>query len=109
VFFEEHSCVEAMLQDDPAGVYSQMDFHTCDDYRNSVEDLAWNSTKSEEEVARRAILMAREATDDIRRGHVGFYLVDEGRRILEAQIGFKPDAIERVRRLAKRFPTLAYL
>src|SRR5690606_24847052 len=53
--------------------------------------------------------LAKETCDDTRRGHVGYYLVDEGRRILEAQLGFKPDAIERVRRLVTRLPTLAYL
>lgn len=109
VFFEEHSCVEAVLQTDPANVYALMDFNTCDDYRKAVEDLAWNTDVLEEDVALRAVALAKDAGDDTRRGHVGYYLVDEGRRILEAQLGFKPDTIERVRRLVTRLPTLAYL
>jgi len=109
VFFEEHSCVEAVLRSDPARVYSSMDFDTCDDYRKAVEDLAWNTGLPEEDVAGRAIQLAREATDDPRRGHAGFYLVGEGRRVLEAQIGFRPQGVERVRRVVRRRPTLAYL
>ncbi|MCB9708501.1 MAG: cellobiose phosphorylase [Myxococcales bacterium] len=109
VFFEEHSCVEAVLQSDPANVYSQMDFDTCDEYRKAVEELAWNTGVPEEDVANQAILLARNAARDPRHGHVGFYLVGEGRRALEAQIGFEPTGSERVRRFVRRFPTLTYL
>lgn len=109
VFFEEHSRVEAVLRSDPADVYSRMDFDTCDDYRKAVEDLAWNSGVAEEGVANQAILLAREAAHDPRGGHVGFYLVGEGRRGFEAQIGGGPRGFERVRRLVTRFPTLSYL
>lgn len=109
VFFEEHSCVEAVLRGDPANVYSRMDFDTCDDYRKAVEDLAWNTGLPEEEVANQAVLLARKAAPDPRRGHAGFYLVGEGRRVLEAQVGFRPKGFERVRRFVTRFPTLSYL
>ncbi|MDZ4729594.1 MAG: glucoamylase family protein [Xanthomonadales bacterium] len=109
VFFEEHSCVEAVLRSDPAKVYPLMDFDTCDDYRKAVEDLAWNTGVAEEEVARQAVVLASNAAGDPRRGHLGFYLVGEGRSVLEAQIGFYPRGIERLRRLVRRFPTIAYL
>jgi len=39
-FFESVSLVEQVLQRDPAGVYSQMDFRSRDRYRHAVEELA---------------------------------------------------------------------
>ncbi|MEQ8516499.1 MAG: hypothetical protein RIC38_12905, partial [Chromatocurvus sp.] len=108
-FFEEHSCVEAVLLSDPAGVYSSMDFDTCDDYRKAVEELAWATRTPEQDVARQAVRLARAAPRNSRRGHAGFYLVGEGRSELEANIGFRPRGLERVRRLVRQFPTLAYL
>ena len=109
VFFEEHSRVEVVLSSDPANVYSLMDFDTCDAYRKVVEDLAWNTGVAEEEVANQAILLALKADQQTRRHHVGFYLIGEGRGVLEQQIGFRPTGLERLRRLAIRFPTIAYI
>ena len=119
--FEKTNRVEAILRTDPARIYGQMDFATCDAYRKIVEVLAWGSGRSEEEVANLAISMAAEAHAAgnapgaaggsvlERRGVVGFYLVAEGRLELEARIGYRPTGMERVRRLALRHPTLAYL
>ena len=39
-FFESVSLVEQVLQRDPAGVYSRMDFRSRDRYRHAVEELA---------------------------------------------------------------------
>src|SRR4029078_13127585 len=39
-FFENVSLVEQVLQRDPAGVYSRMDFRSPDRYRHAVEELA---------------------------------------------------------------------
>jgi cyclic beta-1,2-glucan synthetase len=39
-FFESVSLVEQILQRDPAGVYSRMDFRSRDRYRQAVEELA---------------------------------------------------------------------
>ena len=39
-FFESISLVEQVLQRDPAGVYSRMDFRSRDRYRHAVEELA---------------------------------------------------------------------
>ena len=54
-FFEQSSRVEAILRDDPSGVYPRQDFATRDRYRRTVETIARGSGADEIEVARRAI------------------------------------------------------
>ena len=108
-FFEETSRVEAILVTDPALVYPQMDFATCDSYRKVVEALAWATESSEVDVATLAVDLARADATDERRGHVGYYLVAEGRSTLERQLGYRAIGVERVRRIALRYPTISYL
>ncbi len=108
VFFESTNRVEAILRRDPARVYAQMDFETCDAYRKVVEELAWVTGVAEEAVAERAIELARQALPDPRSAHVGYYLVSEGRRVLEDEIGYRPRGFERVRIAVTRWPTVSY-
>ena len=108
-FFEKTNRVEAILQADPAGIYGQMDFDTCDAYRKTVEELAWATGVAEEDVAERAVELARQNIPDERCSHVGYYLVNEGRFLLEEVLGYRPRGVERVRRLFTRRPTLTYL
>jgi cyclic beta-1,2-glucan synthetase len=108
-FFEKNSRVEAILRGDPAHVYERMDFATCDAYRKAVEELAWASGATEGEVADRAVALAHGGTPDLRRGHVGFYLVGAGRGLLERAVRYRPAGIDRLRRALRRWPTPAYL
>ncbi len=108
-FFGRTSRVESVLRSDPADVYRHMDFETCDTYRKAVEELAWVTGIAEEEVARRAVLLAREEVLDDRRGHVGYHLVDAGRAALEADLRYRPRGIRRVRRALRRRPALTLL
>ena len=87
VFFDQTSLVEKILRDDPAGIYVRMDFDTRNSYRSVVEELTRYSTLSEEEVALEAVDLARSAKgkSSDRRTHVGFYLLDAGRPMLEAR------------------------
>ena len=59
-FVETMSVVERTLREDPGGVYGMMDFATRDRYRHVVEKIAKSSRRSESEVARKAIQLARE-------------------------------------------------
>jgi cyclic beta-1,2-glucan synthetase len=61
-FVETLSAVERVLRSDPADVYNNMDFATRDRYRHVVEELAKRSPILEEEIARRAIQLARDRT-----------------------------------------------
>ncbi len=82
-FFERVSIAEAILREDPAQTYAVMDFASRDRYRHSLEIIARRSTDSEIEVAEKIVALAREAlaidaSDDVR-GHVGWWLMAEGR------------------------------
>ena len=86
-FVEEMSVVEAALRDDPAGVHAAMDFGTRDRYRHAVEEIARAAPVGEAEVAATAVALARGGHE--RAGHVGYYLVDRGRRALERAVGMR--------------------
>ncbi len=108
-FFEKTNRVEAILRTDPAHIYGRMDFETCDSYRKVIETLAWATGTAEEVVANLAVALANASASDERRGHVGYYLMAEGRHALEGEIGYRLVGIERVRRAATQRPTVAYL
>ncbi len=111
-FVEEQSRVEALLREDPSGFYARMNFATRDRYRHVVERLARRTGLSEEAVARRAIAAAHAGAggnpQDPRRGHVGFYLVDDGRRALEQAIGYRAAPGEALHGWARRHPNTVY-
>ncbi len=112
-FFESVSLVEQVLRRDPARIYSRMDFETRDRYRRSVEKLARATGRSERGIAREAVRLARQAQTESgnspRAHHVGYYLIDAGRPLLENNLGFRAPWRSRPRRWLLRHPTLAYL
>jgi cyclic beta-1,2-glucan synthetase len=112
-FVETMSVVDQVLGEDPGGVYGKMDFSTRDRYRHVVEKVAKSSRRSESEVAREAIRLAREAAAkhdrDDRAAHVGFYLIDKGLPQLERTAGVRRSPLEGLRRLSRRFPLPFYL
>lgn len=110
-FFEQISRVDKILRHDPASVYSEMDFETRNSYRSVVEDLARHSDFGEEEVAHAAIRLAEEELQKLggRKAHVGFYLRDAGRRLLEREVRYQRGLRIRVRRALLAAPTITYL
>lgn len=85
-FVEAHSATEEILRGEPAGVYGRMDFATRDEYRHVVEALARRLRLGEEEVARTAVALAatrHAAENEDVAAHVGYVLVDDGKRHLE--------------------------
>lgn len=61
-FVEAMSLVDENLRDDPAGVYSRMDFATRDLYRHAVEEIAQHNPLAQVAVARQAVSFARQST-----------------------------------------------
>jgi len=106
-FVEAASAVERELQGDPGGTYGRMDFATRDRYRHAVEAIARESPLSEGDVAHAAVALA--AGGEGRTGHVGYYLVDAGRPLLERAARMRVRVIERLRRAAARRPLQLYL
>jgi cyclic beta-1,2-glucan glucanotransferase len=93
--FESVSLVDAALRAD--SLFAQMDFATRDRYRHAVEQLARGSGRTELEVAERAIAAARPAVEPAgageavpgRRQDPGYYLIANGRRDFERDLGFR--------------------
>src|SRR4029078_10859210 len=112
-YFESVSLVEQVLQRDPAGAYGRMDFLSRDRQRQAVEELAVPSGDAQVGFALRAVESARQAaasgTPSDQAGHVGYRLIDRGRRDLEADLAYRPPFAKRIRRLAVAQATLVYL
>jgi cyclic beta-1,2-glucan synthetase len=112
-FVEAMSVVESTLRNDPATAYAGMDFASRDGYRHVVEVIAKASRLAEELVAGSAIDLARASAARLgeadRRAHVGYYLIDRGRRELEQACGARLPFTARLRRWASRRPLLLYL
>ena len=90
-----------------------MDFVTRDRYRHCVEAMARQSGVTEDTVARAAIQLATEAVHrdgpTARTGHVGFYLIDKGRRQLESVVHVHWSLRRSLTRMVRRFPMSCYL
>jgi cyclic beta-1,2-glucan synthetase len=111
-FFESVSLVEQVLQRDPAGVYSQMDFRSRDRYRQAVEELAPPTGEAQLLVALKSVERARQAhvrTPSDRAAHVGHHLIGAGRKPFERSVAWQPDVIHQVRRVFFAWASLIYL
>ena len=94
--FESVSLVDAELR--AGSHFAEMDFPTRDRYRHAIEDLARGSGRTELDVARRALASAGRPTVDPagagepspgREQDPGYYLIANGRRAFEKEIGFR--------------------
>ncbi|MFT3697979.1 MAG: glucoamylase family protein [Kofleriaceae bacterium] len=85
-FVEALSVVEQVLRRDDA--YPHMEFATRDRYRHVVEKLAKVGKLDERVVAEKAIELTRNQAG--RKHHVGYFLIDDGRKNLELALKEKP-------------------
>ena len=121
-FVEGQSAVERILREDPAGVYARMSFASRDHYRRIIQSLARRCPLDEVQVARVAIEHAQKSAAAAAAGasslsggraevqrHVGYYLVDRGRTVLEAEIGYRPAWHAALGRFVGRAPLASYL
>jgi cyclic beta-1,2-glucan synthetase len=112
-YVESLSVVEQTLREDPPGMYGAQDFTTRDRYRHVIEDVARGGTCSEWSVARAAIALAHTAAEQLstsdRTAHVGYYLIDDGRQILEHSVGCRLSLKLRVNRASRHFRLTLYL
>jgi cyclic beta-1,2-glucan synthetase len=106
-FFQSTSWAESELAADPARVYARMDFETRDRCRGAVEEIARWSSASEQKIIDHTLALAKSGKDEVAR-HVGYYLIDRGRRALEQITGAKVPLSERSRRWLRAHATGAY-
>src|SRR6266480_617169 len=105
--FQSTSWAESELAADPAGVYARMDFETRDRCRSAVEEIARWSNCSEQKTIDHALALAKAAQDQVAR-HVGYYLIDAGRPVLEQATGARVPLAERSRRWIRAHAASAY-
>ncbi len=112
-YVESLSVVEQTLREDPMGMHADQNFATRDRYRHVIEDVARDSSCSELAVARKAVALAQTAAERSgakdRTAHVGYYLIDKGRQILEQGVGCRLSWKLRISRVTRFFPLTLYL
>jgi cyclic beta-1,2-glucan synthetase len=112
-YVESLSLVEQTLREDPAGMHAGQDFATRDRYRHVIEDVARCSSRGEREVAREAVALAQAASErsgpNDRTSHIGYYLIDQGRRSLERAVGCRLTWKARARRTMRPLRLFFYL
>src|SRR5512132_3267523 len=106
-FFQSNSWAEGELAADPVGVYARQDFETRDRCRAAVEEIARWSNCSEQKTIDHALALAKAAQDEVAR-HVGYYLIDAGRPLLEQVTGARVPLAERSRRWLRAHAAGAY-
>jgi cyclic beta-1,2-glucan synthetase len=112
-FVESLSAVEHILSEDPAGMHVSCDFATRDRYRHAVEEVAKGSLQSETAVARAAIVLAQTAAAQSnvhdRTAHVGYYLIDSGRHLLERAVDCRLSLRTRIGRSLRNYCLILYI
>ena len=115
-FFESVSSVDKMLRGDSR--YAEMDFITRDTYRHAIEDLSRGTGLSELDVTARVVDRAKLAgiephaskqPERDRHTDPGYYLISQGRRAFEHELGYRVTWKRRLLRWYVRAPALGYL
>jgi len=115
-FFESVSSVDKILRGDSR--YAEMDFVTRDTYRHAIEDLSRGTGLSEIDVTTRVVTRARQAGGEPhmreqpeRERHMdpGYYLISQGRRAFERELGYRVSWKERLLRWYVRGSAPGYL
>jgi cyclic beta-1,2-glucan synthetase len=97
------------LKQDPVGCYAKMDFASRDQYRVQIAKIALRSDKDEMDIARAVLALAKLAHEQKfldqrvheRESHIGYYLVDDGKRQLYDKVGYRPTFTERIKSLIR--------
>ncbi|MEO6832401.1 MAG: glucoamylase family protein [Chitinophagaceae bacterium] len=105
-FVEANSIVEDTLKQDPAKIYSKMNFPTRDAYRHVVEQLARKAKMSETDIAKSvldlSIQKAKETGNGTREAHIGYFLVDEGELTTRKTVGINITILDQFRRVLSK-------
>ncbi len=111
-FFEDVSLVDPILAKDPAGAYSLMERATRDSYRKVIERISKRTKFTEIQVAQKAIdfssLINSDLVEDIRKKHVGYYLLDQGVFEVEDSLDYHSPVKEKIVRFIDEDPAYFY-
>ena len=105
-FFESVSLVDQVFESDSS--YHQMDFLTRDRYRHVIEKISRETDHSEITIAETVLKFANQSDalshEDVKRSHVGYYLIDKGLREIEKHFQCKTHS----RKFFFVYPNLTY-
>ncbi len=109
--FESASLVDAALRTDSD--FAAMDFPTRDQYRKAIEQLARGSGQQELDITQRAIASAKQAIGNpasaLHQREPGYYLIANGRRAFEKEIGFRVPMGEWLGRITRHAGIAGYV
>ena len=111
--FERVSLTDDALASGSA--FRAMDFPTRNLYRGAIEELARGANRTELEIARGAVLAAKQdvgapaGVEADRHSDPGYHLLGGGRRAFEVAIGFRPALRARPGRLGRRLGIGGYV
>lgn len=92
--FEKINRVEDILKQDPVDVYDKMDYDTKIAYRNKIKEISKKTKISELYISKKCLELSKieyekiknssenKATNFNKKCHIGYYLLDEGRKVL---------------------------
>lgn len=114
---EQLSLTEQVLLEDPAGSYGRMDFESRNLYREAIQEVARRCKLSGLGIAKEAIALARQAKTEWysdprlaeRHSHVGYYLIDRGRPLLESRVECRRSVSVKIVEAIRRHPDAFYL
>jgi cyclic beta-1,2-glucan synthetase len=110
------SKTEAILRADPAKAYHCMDLDSRGSYHAAIQEFVRGSKADEFTIAQLAVDLATQARTQFRaipvtrerRGHVGYYLVDRGRQLLQKRIEYRARGFKQVTETFHDAPELLY-
>ena len=93
--FEKINGVEGILNNDPAGIYENMEYKTKEYYRNTIKEIARKTNMSEIYVAKKTIELCNQKDVGSKQSHIGYYLIDEGKNGLYQKLEYKEKTINK--------------
>ncbi len=87
--FEKVNGVEEILKQDPANVYTKMDYKTKEYYRNSIKEISKKTKISEIYIAKKVLELASKKDIGTKESHIGYYLIDKGKNELYDNLNYK--------------------
>jgi cyclic beta-1,2-glucan synthetase len=108
---------DQVLRRDPARAYPGMDFESRELYRKKIVEIAEHCDFTEMEVAQCVLKFARSAEQTellsarikLRRSHVGYYLLAEGRDLLYDEVKLRSSIGNRIQSFLRRHPDDFYI
>ena len=105
--FEEVSLVNNILNKDQ--FYKKMDLESREYYRKNIEKIAKENKIKESYIAIKAIELSKRNLEYLYKNHVGYYLIDDGRKELNENLNIKLKGLDKLISLSKGKKLCSYI